>query len=79
MFLIIFFVGGGLYVAGTVAFYYFKEGKRGAELIPHPEFWKDLPYLVKDGAVFLFQKIKGCVSGGGGGGGGSGQASYQQV
>jgi hypothetical protein len=75
-FLIIFFVGGALYVAGTVAFYYVREGKRGSELVPHKEFWKDLPFLVRDGAVFLFTKIKGLVTGGGGG---SGQATYQQV
>jgi hypothetical protein len=75
-FLIIFFVGGAVYVAGTVAFYYVREGKRGAELVPHKEFWKDLPFLVRDGAVFLFTKIKGLVTGGGGG---SGQATYQQV
>ena len=75
-FLIIFFVGGFVYVAGTVAFYYVKEGKRGAELVPHKEFWKDLPLLCKDGAVFLVTKIKGLVSGGGGG---EGQATYHQV
>ena len=73
--MIIFFVGGAVYVAGTVAFYYVKEGKRGAELVPHKEFWKDLPFLCRDGAVFLFTKIKGLVTGGGS----SSQATYQQV
>ena len=75
-FLIIFFVGGALYVAGTVAFYYIRQGKRGSELVPHKEFWTDIPFLVKDGVVFLFTKIKDLVTGGGTS---AGQATYQQI
>eukprot|EP00744_Colponema_vietnamica_P004341 GILI01006498.1.p1 GENE.GILI01006498.1~~GILI01006498.1.p1 ORF type:complete len:260 (+),score=62.48 GILI01006498.1:31-780(+) len=74
-FTIIFFVGGGLYVIGTVAWNYFKAGKRGKELAPHPEFWLMIPGLIKDGAIFSFQMVtKPCRKDGGGGG-----SSYTQV
>ena len=35
---------------------------RGVEMVPHLAFWKDLPTLVKDGALF----VKGKATGGGG-------------
>lgn len=56
-FVIIFFVGGFVYVAATVGFNYFKLGKRGKELAPHPEFWLMIPGLIKDGAIFSFRLI----------------------
>ena len=73
VFVILFFVGAFLYVAGTVAFNYFKLGKRGKELAPHPEFWLLIPGLIKDGAVFSFQMVtKPCRKDSGG-------SSYTQV
>ncbi|XP_044733033.1 uncharacterized protein LOC123295677 [Chrysoperla carnea] len=42
----IYFIGGGTAL-------YFLRGARGREMIPHVDFWTDLPYLVRDGAVFL--------------------------
>ena len=73
VFVILFFVGAFLYVAGTVAFNYFKQGKRGKELAPHPEFWLLIPGLIKDGAVFSFQMVtKPCRKDSGG-------SSYTQV
>ena len=73
IFVILFFVGAVLYVAGTVAFNYFKLGKRGKELAPHPEFWLLIPGLIKDGAVFSFQMVtKPCRKDSGG-------SSYTQV
>lgn len=73
VFVIIFFVGAVLYVAGTVAFNYFKQGKRGKELAPHPEFWLLIPGLIKDGAMFSFQMItKPCRKDAGG-------STYTQV
>jgi hypothetical protein len=76
VFVIIVFVGGFVYVAGTVAFYFFHQGKRGLELIPHAAFWKDFASLVKEGAVFSVQKTRGliCKSGPYASGGG-----YEQV
>ena len=73
VFVILFFVGAVLYVAGTVAFNYFKLGKRGKELAPHPEFWLLIPGLIKDGGIFTFQLItKPCRKDGGG-------STYTQV
>ena len=37
------------------------SGKEGLEIIPNVEFWKDLPFLVKDGVMFLV----GLCTGGG--------------
>lgn len=56
------------YVGGMVAFAYFKEDKRGRDLIPHAEFWSSIPGLVKEGCVFTVSKVKGLVTGGSGGG-----------
>jgi len=70
VFLIIFFVSLFVYFAAGAGYNYY-QGKEGAEIIPQVEFWKDLPFLVKDGAVFSFERIRGLVTGGGG--------SYNQV
>jgi hypothetical protein len=32
----------------------FARQKRGIEIIPNLEFWKDFPFLLKDGIVFTF-------------------------
>ena len=32
---------------------------RGAEAVPNVAFWKDLPLLVKDGALFIKNKATG--------------------
>eukprot|EP00756_Hemistasia_phaeocysticola_P032058 Hpha_TRINITY_DN16389_c1_g5::TRINITY_DN16389_c1_g5_i1::g.60055::m.60055 len=58
-FLIIFFVGGFVYLAAGAAFGYIKQEKRGVEMVPHLDFWKDFPYLVKDGVMFAVNKVRG--------------------
>jgi hypothetical protein len=58
-FVVVVFVGGFLYVVGTVLYNKFKLGKTGKELAPHPEFWLSLPGLIKDGFIFTFTKIRG--------------------
>lgn len=58
-FLIIFFAGGFVYLAAGFAFNYQKRELRGAEAIPQVAFWKDLPFLVKDGGLFVVGKITG--------------------
>ena len=79
MFLIIFFVGGLLYVAGTVGFNFFR-GKRGLELAPHPEFWKMIPGLIVDGFKFTKDSaLRLCNRGGGGGGGTDGGGGYAKI
>eukprot|EP00009_Paramoeba_aestuarina_P005175 CAMPEP_0201523576 /NCGR_PEP_ID=MMETSP0161_2-20130828/20356_1 /ASSEMBLY_ACC=CAM_ASM_000251 /TAXON_ID=180227 /ORGANISM="Neoparamoeba aestuarina, Strain SoJaBio B1-5/56/2" /LENGTH=246 /DNA_ID=CAMNT_0047922739 /DNA_START=83 /DNA_END=823 /DNA_ORIENTATION=+ len=58
IFLIIFFVGFAVYFAAGAGWNYY-QGKRGIEIIPQVEFWKDLPFLVKDGVMFLVGKCTG--------------------
>jgi len=58
VFLIIFFVGGFLYVAVGMAYNYKAKEARGVEMIPNLEFWKDLPQLLKDGASFAYGRTK---------------------
>jgi len=33
--------------------------KRGIEAIPNIEFWKEIPFYIKDGFTFTIDKIKG--------------------
>lgn len=42
---VIYFILGGLFL-------YYKRGARGKEVIPNYAFWKDLPFLLKDGLLF---------------------------
>jgi len=59
VFLIIFFIGGFLYVAIGVAYNYKFKGQTGVEMIPNLQFWKALPGLIKDGFTFTGQKFMG--------------------
>eukprot|EP01060_Flectonema_neradi_P037069 TRINITY_DN7363_c0_g2_i3.p1 TRINITY_DN7363_c0_g2~~TRINITY_DN7363_c0_g2_i3.p1 ORF type:complete len:283 (+),score=55.07 TRINITY_DN7363_c0_g2_i3:108-956(+) len=61
-FLLIFFLGGFVYLVSFMAYNYKFKELRGRELLPHQEFWKSIPGLCKDGAIFLFMKIKGCFA-----------------
>ena len=40
-------------VAGVLLMYFYKK-VRGVALIPNLEFWKDFPFLLKDGFLFTF-------------------------
>jgi hypothetical protein len=55
--IILLIVGLVVYFAGGFAFNYKKRELRGAEAVPHLEFWKDLPILVKDGFFFVFGRF----------------------
>ena len=50
------------FAGGSVALY--TRGARGQEMIPHVTFWKDLPFLIKDGIRFtillLYSGIQLC-------------------
>jgi hypothetical protein len=59
VFVIIVLVGLVLYFAGGFAFNFFVRKLRGAEAVPNLSFWKDLPYLVKDGFMFVFGRFCG--------------------
>ncbi|KAG8888213.1 hypothetical protein FRB98_008153 [Tulasnella sp. 332] len=57
-----------LLILGIVAYFglgaysnYANYGSRGWDLIPHRDFWRDVPYLVKD----LVTHIMGSIQGGG--------------
>ncbi|KAJ6636671.1 Cation-dependent mannose-6-phosphate receptor [Pseudolycoriella hygida] len=46
------------YLTIGVAVDYFLMGARGIEVIPHLEFWKDFPFLVRDGIKFIQNGFK---------------------
>ncbi|CAG5124759.1 unnamed protein product [Candidula unifasciata] len=56
---IIFFVLLIVYILGGLLFQKFIRKAQGVEIIPNYVFWKDFPFLVKDGFVFTFQCCKG--------------------
>ncbi|KAF2882728.1 hypothetical protein ILUMI_23461 [Ignelater luminosus] len=55
--LIMFCVGFGIYLIGGALVLHYLRGAQGKEMIPNFDFWVDLPYLVRDGTVFL---LSGC-------------------
>jgi len=55
-FLLLFFLAFGLYFVGGALFRYRQLDMRGAEVIPHAEFWREVPGLVVDGAGFAMAK-----------------------
>lgn len=44
-------------VAALVKWKFFGADPRSLEIVPHAEFFMDLPFLVKDGAVYAVRKI----------------------
>ena len=67
VFVILFFVSLVLYAAGMVSWNFFRQGKRGVDLVPHKEFWLSVPGLIKDGVVFSFSRVRQLCGGGQGG------------
>ncbi|KAL5506662.1 hypothetical protein EMCRGX_G008374 [Ephydatia muelleri] len=47
-------VGFCCYIAIGMAIGYRVKGARGIEMVPQLAFWKDLPFLIKDGILFSF-------------------------
>ncbi|XP_013380070.1 uncharacterized protein LOC106151385 [Lingula anatina] len=47
-----------VYVIAGIIFNKVRRQASGAELIPNANFWKGFPFLVKDGAVFVFTGCK---------------------
>jgi len=58
IFVIIVLVGLTVYCLGGAIFMY-TRGARGGEMLPNVEFWKELPGLMKDGAMFAKDKVFG--------------------
>ncbi|KAK3578738.1 hypothetical protein CHS0354_010119 [Potamilus streckersoni] len=55
---IIFFVLLLVYIVGGMLFLHYVRGAQGIETFPNLAFWKELPFLVKDGIVFVFRGCK---------------------
>jgi len=53
-----------LYIVGGVAFQRFYRHESGLDLIPQREFWFGLPFMVKDGHVYTFNKLRSLCGGG---------------
>lgn len=78
--LILFFVALLVYLVGGILINH-NNGARGWEMVPHHQFWSELPSLCVDGCVFFVKYITcqaGAVSGGMMGGGG-GNRSYDNI
>ena len=47
-----FFAGVIAYIVIGIIVNYKVKGARGVEMIPNWSFWKDMPFLLKDGFLF---------------------------
>ena len=57
LFILLIVVGGVIllvYFLCGVFYQFFVKGATGIELVPHIEFWKETPYLFRDGFLFVF-------------------------
>jgi len=59
IFVIIVFALLGVYFIGGALYMKFARHAEGREIIPNHEFWFDLPSLIKDGCMFLVNKVRG--------------------
>lgn len=62
VFVLVVVFGFLLYVLLGFAWNHKMNGLPLAESFPHPEFWRGLPSLVRDGCVFSFDKIQTCIA-----------------
>lgn len=46
-----------VYVVVGVIIKYVKFEGRGLDMVPNIDFWKDIPFLMRDGCVFVVQKV----------------------
>lgn len=53
---IFFFVSVILYLAIGMGIKYKRYDARGMDMIPNVDFWRDVPFLVKDGFRFVYGK-----------------------
>jgi len=52
-----------VYLIGGILFNKFRRQLGGIELIPNVTFWSSIPGLVKDGVLFIVNKVKGVRGG----------------
>ena len=58
VFLLIFFLGGALYVGIGMLYNFKRHNATGMDLVPNIGFWRELPGLMKDGVRFCYLSIK---------------------
>ena len=51
-------IGTTGYLMCGVVYQYVGKGASGTELIPHVEFWRETPFLFRDGFLFVFCCLK---------------------
>ena len=59
IFLIIFFVGFFVYFVAGIIYKKKRYDAQGVDMVPNIDFWKELPFLVKDGVAYTIDKIRG--------------------
>ncbi|ORC87469.1 uncharacterized protein TM35_000222680 [Trypanosoma theileri] len=57
VFVVFIFGGLAMYIVVTVIWNFFRQDKCGKSLLPHPAFWADFPFLLRDGAVYFYWKL----------------------
>jgi len=45
-----------VYCVGGIAFMHFQRGATGLEMLPHMNFWREVPGLIKDGCIYSWRK-----------------------
>ena len=60
VFLLIFFLGGALYVGVGMLYNYKRHNAQGWDMVPNIAFWRELPSLIKDGFRYVFLGLKDC-------------------
>jgi len=63
VFIILSAVSITVYLGVGIGYKMHKYGVRGVEAVPHIDFWREVPYLVKEGLVFSQQRCQECDSG----------------
>jgi len=59
IFIIILICLVAVYLIGGVIYKRFRTEDRGLDLIPQKDFWFSLPFLVKDGHMYIWKKARG--------------------
>jgi hypothetical protein len=54
---ILFFSAGSIYLFGGILIRKFMRGAEGKELIPHYEFWSEIPILIRVSSSFVFLQV----------------------
>jgi len=76
VFIIILIVVTFVYCVGGAAFMRIKRGATGIDLIPHQQYWRECPGLMRDGCRYTWMKISYCIARARGGTGGTSYSSY---